>query len=202
MASDERPLRDRKKAKTRATIQRVALQLFRAQGYEATPISQIAQAAEISESTFFRYFPTKEALVVWDDLDPLVLDSLAAQPAELGPLPALRKALREVISGLPPAQQAELRERISLVLSVHPVAVAGVAQLEQPMQLLTTRLAERMGKRPDDLAVRALVGAAVGACFSVMLSMPPGADLVELLDQALAHLEVGFSWSAQGGESL
>jgi AcrR family transcriptional regulator len=193
MASDERPLRDRKKAKTRATIQLVALQLFREQGYEATPISQIAEMAEISESTFFRYFPTKEALVVWDELDPLVISAIRAQPAELGPLAALRQALREVMSSLSPEQQAELRERVSLVLSIPPVAVAGATQLDEPVQLLAETLAERMGKRPDDLAVRALVGAAVGACFSVMLSMPPGADLAELLDQTLAQLEAGFS---------
>jgi AcrR family transcriptional regulator len=192
MASDERPLRDRKKAKTRATIQRVALRLFREQGYEATPISQIAEAAEISESTFFRYFPTKEDLVVWDDLDPVVLDAVRAQPAELGPLPALRQGLRQVMTGLSSEQQAELRERVALVLAIHPVRVAGAAHLHQPMQLLAEVLAERMGRSPEDLAVRALVGAALGACFSVMLGMPDGADLAELVDQALEQLERGF----------
>jgi hypothetical protein len=47
-------LRERKKAKTRAAIQEHALRLFRIQGYEATTIEQIADAAEVSPSTVFR----------------------------------------------------------------------------------------------------------------------------------------------------
>jgi transcriptional regulator GlxA family with amidase domain len=52
-------LRERKKTKTRAAIREHALRLFREQGYEATTVEQIAEAAEVSHSTFFRYFPTK-----------------------------------------------------------------------------------------------------------------------------------------------
>ena len=52
-------LRERKKQKTRESIQRTALRLFEKQGYEGTTIEQIAAAAEISPSTFFNYFPTK-----------------------------------------------------------------------------------------------------------------------------------------------
>jgi len=59
-------LRERKKAKTRATIQHEALALIRKQGYAATTVDQICDAAEISESTFFRYFPAKpESTVGW-----------------------------------------------------------------------------------------------------------------------------------------
>ena len=67
-------LRERKKARTRAAIQRHALRLFREQGYDATTVSQIAEAAEVSDSTFFRYFPTKEDVVLWDEFDPLIIE--------------------------------------------------------------------------------------------------------------------------------
>src|SRR5215203_7523738 len=86
-------LRERKKAKTRAEIQRHALKLFGERGYEATTVAQIAEAAEVSESTFFRYFPTKEDVVLWDEFDPLVFEALRAQPAELSTIRALRNAI-------------------------------------------------------------------------------------------------------------
>jgi len=68
-------LRERKKAKTRAAIRREAMRLFREQGYEETTVEQIAEAAEVSPSTFFRYFPTKEDVVLQDDFDVVVVNS-------------------------------------------------------------------------------------------------------------------------------
>jgi AcrR family transcriptional regulator len=84
-------LRERKKAKTRRTIQEHALRLFAEQGYEATTVDQIAEAAEISPSTFFRYFATKEDVVIEDDYDPLLIRAFIAQPASLSPVAAFRR---------------------------------------------------------------------------------------------------------------
>src|SRR5258705_9908756 len=56
-------LRERKKQRTRETIVAVATKLFVEQGYESTTTAQIAEAAEVSPSTFFTYFPTKADVV-------------------------------------------------------------------------------------------------------------------------------------------
>ena len=56
-------LRERKKLRTRETIVAVATRLFVEHGYEATTTAQIAEAAEVSPSTFFKYFPTKADVV-------------------------------------------------------------------------------------------------------------------------------------------
>src|SRR5437879_13434513 len=102
MASSDRPpkrvdpalpptgLRERKKQRTRDAIQREAMRLFQEQGYEATTIEQIAAAADISPSTFFNYFPTKEDVVFNDPYDPLFIPLFLERPSAESPSEALR----------------------------------------------------------------------------------------------------------------
>src|SRR5437762_8712388 len=85
-------LRERKKIQTRETIQREAYRLFEKNGFASTTIEQIAEAAEVSPSTFFRYFPSKELVLMADDLDRVTIEALARQPADLSPLQAFRSA--------------------------------------------------------------------------------------------------------------
>ena len=86
-------LRERKRQRTLSEIQRVALDLFQRQGYEATTIEQIAEEAEVSPSTVYRYFPTKEDLVLNDEYDPVILAAIAAGPPDESPVAAMRRAL-------------------------------------------------------------------------------------------------------------
>src|SRR5271166_5573302 len=97
-------LRERKKARTRASIREHALRLFREQTYQGTTVEQIAAAAEVSPSTFFRYFPTKEDVVLRDDFDYRVLEAFERQPLSSTPLAALRAAIREAVTTLTPAE--------------------------------------------------------------------------------------------------
>ena len=187
-------LRERKKAKTRAEIQRQALRLFREQGYDATTVAQISEASEVSESTFFRYFPTKEDVVLWDKFDPRIFEALAAQPPGAGPVRALRDAIREVMTRASAEERAEVRGRVELLLSVPPLRAAFVDRIGGPMGLLAEAVAERSGIRPDDPAVRALAGAVMGVGLSVMFAVAedPDADIVFLIDEGLAQVEAGF----------
>ena len=196
-APDGRPkagLRERKKARTRAEIQRQALRLFRERGYEATTTSQIAEAAEVSESTFFRYFPTKANVVFWDELDPLVFEAFKEQPPELDPVRALHESIRDVLSRASAADKADLRGRLELLLSVPPLRAMLLDGLRGPMRLLAEALAERCGRLPDDPAVRALAGAVMGVGLSAMFAAAedPEADVISLIDEGLEHLEAGF----------
>jgi len=187
-------LRERKKAKTRAAIQHEALRLFREQGYEATTIEQIAEAAEISPSTFFRYFGAKEDLVLTDDYDPLIIETIRGQPVDLGPVQAIRGGLRVVFDGLTEDELGDMRDRAELALAVPELRAGMLDQFAQITRQLTDLVAERVGRAADDVAVCTLAGAILG----VMISMEfywvdhPGSDLVALLDEALAHLESGL----------
>src|SRR6185437_1874974 len=114
LSDDDQPisgLRERKKAKTRAAIRRCALQLFSEQGFANTTIDQIVVAIEISPSTFFRYFPSKEDVVLQDDFDELFVESFKQQPPDLSPLRAMRTAMREVFSRLSREELDEERKR-------------------------------------------------------------------------------------------
>jgi AcrR family transcriptional regulator len=186
-------LRERKKARTRASIRRHALRLFREQGYAATTVDHIAEAAEVSQSTFFRYFPTKEDAVLQDDYDPLIIAAFRAQPAELSPIAALRGAMHAVFAGLPPAERAQERDRGSLILSVPELRAAMLDQFAGTVRLLTEVVAERVGRRPDELAVRNFAGAVIGVAIAAMIAAmeDPGSDMFALMDAGLAHLEIG-----------
>jgi len=56
-------LRQRKKARLRQQIIETSIKLFRKHGYEETRIDDVVQALEISQPTFFRYFPSKDAVL-------------------------------------------------------------------------------------------------------------------------------------------
>src|SRR3954465_10121367 len=111
-------LRELKKQRTRIAIQEAALDLIVRQGYDATTCEQIAAAAEGSPATLFRYFPTKEDVVLQDDYDPLMAAAVAARPARERPFQAVRRALRETLAQLPDHEMSIVRERIRLLLSV------------------------------------------------------------------------------------
>ncbi|WP_255282060.1 TetR/AcrR family transcriptional regulator [Actinomadura madurae] len=181
-------LRELKKARTRAAIQREALRLFRERGYEATTVEQVAQAAEVAHTTVFRYFPTKEDLVISDEADPLIFASLRAQPPELTPVQALRAAMLDVLGGFTPEDLAAGRDRAVLILSVPALRGAAFANFVDTMRTVTAILAEREGRAPGD--IRTLIGAAFGIMLDVMLRWEedPSLDLLAALDEALATL--------------
>jgi AcrR family transcriptional regulator len=143
-------LRERKKLKTRATIESRALALIRTKGYEATTVQEIAEAAEVSESTFFRYFPSKADVVMWDQFDPVIIAAYRAQPSELGPIDALRRAIREAFGSLSDTEMSDERERTSLAFTVPELRAVMLDQLVDPQLdfnvALDATLAELQGK--------------------------------------------------------
>jgi AcrR family transcriptional regulator len=187
-------LRERKKARTRAAIQAAALELFERDGYTATTVDQIAERAEVSPATFFRYFPTKEDVVLHDRYDPLLIAAFRAQPPGLSPIAALRRTLRSVFHSLPADEFARERHRAMLIISVPELRARALDQLATSLEPFTQVVAERTGRAIDDPEVRALTGAVLGVSISAMLAAAedPNADYVELMDSGLGYLETGL----------
>ncbi len=161
-------LRERKKAKTKSAIQMHALRLFREQGYAETTVEQIAAAAEVSPSTFFRYFATKDDVVLTDLIDRTTFRFMVDAPATLGPIEALSYALGRTFSGLS-GEELELEiTRNELIQSVPELRRGQLAEMTRPMGLLAEAVAVRLGRPRDDPDVILYAGAILGALMSVM----------------------------------
>ncbi len=187
-------LRERKKAKTLAAIQAAALKLFRKQGYDATTIEQIAAAAEVSPSTFFRYFPTKEDVVLLDLTDPLVIEAFRAQPPELSAIQALRNAVRSVFDQLPDDEFEVIRQREELILANPELQARMLGEIAGMVRLVADVAAERTGRRADEFELRVAAGALMGVAFGLMLTELDASprDLIALFDAGLEQLETGI----------
>lgn len=195
LATDvEGGLRERKKSRTRSLIHKEAMRLIREQGYAATTVEQVAEAAEVSPSTVFRYFATKEDLVLHDEYDDLFVEAFKAQPPEVSPLRALRASMKEVVGAMSPQQFAEESERIALSRQVPELRARRLDELVRTLRLITAAVAERTGRSPEDLAVRTFAGAVIGVAVSAMLCGGGGlpAETFEQYDKALALLEAGL----------
>ncbi|MGW6402126.1 TetR family transcriptional regulator [Streptomyces sp. NPDC055134] len=88
-------LRERKKQRTRDALLRSALELFTTKGYDRTTVDEIAEAVDVSQRTFFRYFTSKEetAFAVQDMVESRFITLLRERPADDSPFDALRGAV-------------------------------------------------------------------------------------------------------------
>lgn len=89
--------REENKQRTRSALERAAARLFAEQGFGATTVRDIAAAAGVGERTFFRYFPSKEDLVLQEvrDLIPSLMQRVRERPAEEPLLAALLEAMTD-----------------------------------------------------------------------------------------------------------
>jgi len=182
-------LRERKKIQTKETIQREAYRLFEEQGYANTTVEQIAEAAEVSPSTFFRYFPSKELVLMADDLDRVTIEALSRQPADLSPLQAFRGAF-DITMKIVSNDGWELeRTRQRLVFSIPELKAAQFDAYGRIIRLLSEAECRRTAREGDDFEVRVFFGVLAGALMAV-IDHSPGA--VDQLYRALDFIEAGM----------
>ncbi|MGF7120114.1 TetR family transcriptional regulator [Rhodococcus sp. TAF43] len=194
-STEQLGLRERKKLRTRAQIREHAMRLFTEQGYAATTVEQIAAAAEVSPSTFFRYFPSKEQLILIDDLDAPILEAVAAQPPEVPPLTACRQAFEQVLSALSAEEREAERTRQRLLFGVPELRAAMIGELTRSIGVLADAIGSRVGRPADEFEVRVLAGVIAGAVLGAVggdAADPP--DLAVFV-RAIEFLEQGMPLS-------
>jgi AcrR family transcriptional regulator len=189
-------LRERKTARTRASIREHALRLFQERGYQRTTVEAIAEAAEVSPSTFFRYFPTKEDVVLQDDMDTRMLEAFERQPPGLAPIAAIRAAVREMLGSYTAADLDQMSQLTELTVTVPEIRARALDEFARMLAVVGEALARRAGRPADDLAVRTTAGAILGVMMSMSMPWKEGGHDVQAMfgriDEALALLEAGL----------
>ncbi|WP_326697310.1 TetR family transcriptional regulator [Streptomyces sp. NBC_01754] len=149
-------LRERKKQRTREALLHTALELFATQGYDRTTVDEIAEAVQVSQRTFFRYFANKEAaaFAVQDAIESRFLLELRQRPSGEPPFEAMRHAVlntwRSVVDVAEDDATAELRLRTYQMIESTPTLVAAHMRRGVDLERQTTLLiAEREGLDPE-----------------------------------------------------
>ena len=194
-------LRERKKAKLRQRIIETSLELFKERGYNETRVADIVEALEISQPTFFRYFPSKDAVLK----EMLQISALAGREQierAMHPREARRRTFEESMrSGLDRlcrwANDNKTLTRAFAVSGaavpwVNPQAMTATAD-HSPVQLFQERvieLAQRAGElskeRSSEQLAQILLGMVGHIVFEWASHEQPPYDLAERLDAALA----------------
>jgi AcrR family transcriptional regulator len=193
-----RPLQSRT-VKNRESLVSAARALFRAQGYEATTIDQIAAGAGVARRTFFRHFPSKEA-VIFPHADARIAafrEALRPRAGE-GPEQAVRRAVLETAREFARHKDEQLLQH-DLVASSPELAAYEQRVDRRWEEALFEALLEVDG---DELAARVLAGALCGglrAVLRVWLGSRGKLDLAALGAKALDALaETSAAWLAEG----
>ncbi|MEV5573977.1 TetR family transcriptional regulator [Spirillospora sp. NPDC052269] len=147
-------LRERKKRQTRTALVDAAVELFLAQGYDATTVDEIVAAVHVSQRTFFRYFATKEDVVTGflAEHDQWFTEQLTNRPADERPFTALFETLRLVLKEIAEAdpEETERFRRVRRVLEAEPaLKAAQMARYKHTEDRLARIIADREGVDPD-----------------------------------------------------
>jgi AcrR family transcriptional regulator len=183
-------LRELKQAAAMGRIQDAAYELLASVGYEATKVTDIAAAAQVSPSSVYRYFGTKEGVFLWDPLEGPFMDLLEARLEEHPPMEAVERAFLELVADLEPDKEALLRERTQLLVSI--------PQLREAMRAMMSGFGDDLGgvlRRAGATDLEASVVAAATAAVlmaGVEVWSRPGstATLAEVTNEAFRSLQV------------
>jgi AcrR family transcriptional regulator len=162
-------LRQRKKERTRRTIIDVGTMLFADQGYHETTLAQIADAAEIAQSTFFNYFDSKADIVfgLIDAINQSARDFMLVRSADRAASDAVVEWIANELPGIE-APFAEALRRIPEIIAAVPELQAGnrfrLAVLED---ILTEAFARDFDEAPGRVRARVMASIVVSAMESV-----------------------------------
>jgi AcrR family transcriptional regulator len=192
-------LRERKKARTRATLIDAAVELCDRQGFERTTVDQIAAIADVSPRTFSRYFATKDAiaLALVDDATDVAAAELARQPSDIDHFEALRRSYVSMYTSTKSAPPGALSadRMMCTVRIIMSSPTLRQATLEYRPHAVNVELAKRLGVDIEHRRLK-LVSAVWGSIIMTALAdlSEQGVDWKDVgIDGIVARLEATFA---------
>lgn len=159
-------LREQQKARTRNAIREAALRLISEQGYAKTTVEQIAETAGVSHMTFFRYFPTKEQLVVggeyFETESRAIVESM---PPGLNHFDLIRRLFTELNRLTADDPWVGNPLRMQLIRSEPLLQKTFQAESERMMAGMRQLIADYLGRDADDFALGVFLDAVAGVTF-------------------------------------
>ena len=150
-------LRDRKKLATRRKLGEVAFRLFSERGFDAVSVREVAEAADVSVTTLFNYFPSKESLVFDEDqeIEAELVQAVRARPPGVSIPEALRRYLHDKRAEIDPEQE-DMAAMHQLMQETPSVAAYARQMWVRFEDSLAAAIAAEIGAPPDDLRCMAL----------------------------------------------
>lgn len=188
-------LRQRKKAKTLDAIVTAALDLFERKGYDATTIEEIAEAADVSPRTFFRYFDSKQDLMKPPrDEEPPFDRMLATRPPEEGPVEAMRHVMVSTL-GAVLVEDPSIARRMRVMLSTPSLRAIARDNFNEHEADFARTFAVRLGVAEDDLRPH-VIASVVGNLMWTVINrwVDEGGEP----DKLLPMIDEGFALLAKG----
>lgn len=179
-------LRERKKERTRQVLIDTAAELFDGKGYRATTLAEIAAESEVSRSTIFSYFASKEELLFAGTEARLrvALEAVADRRPGDRPIDALNRAMRAAMRDLMAESDRMAPVRVRLVLGDPGLQRVAFQRMFGIQRSLARRLHEVFPDHIDAMGAAALVGALVGAYLGAVAEFAEDpAELERLLAQ-------------------
>lgn len=188
-------LRERKRLAAMLRIQAVALDLFEARGFDSVTVEEVAEAADVSPSSVYRYFGTKEEIVLWDEYDADMDAQLELALAAEVPLDGVHQVVRAALVGLSRDGEETIRRRLRLMVTTPALEQAATARAYAVAELIGRLLARRLGRPEADLEVQVFSHALAGGLLGLFHHWHgSGFDepLLDVVERTFAIFEEGL----------
>jgi len=167
-----------------------ALRLFADRGYDETTIADIADAAGVTQMTFFRHFPAKELVIVDDPYDPAMAQAVAAQSPDLPVVERVRRGLLAAWEQLEDADVAECRLRLQIGAGHHGLRARMRENTVRTEAAIAAALTERGVPAFQAVVATAAVIGALTAALLEWANDPDAGPMGDAVAAALALLEI------------